>query len=72
MTYSIIPDTSHKTGNSATATFTHPTIYRELTKGHFSVKRSRGNFNKSPSGGIHGISTGILGISTGAILGIST
>ena len=69
MTYSIIPDTSHKTGNSATATFTHPTIYRELTKGHFSVKRSRG---KLPSGGILGISTGILGISTGGILGIST
>ena len=51
---------------------THPAIYHEFIKGHFSVKRARGNFNKlapdqvieqtinkeqKGSGGIIGIST---------------
>ena len=50
--YDRINYSQHFSNNRATQQqlhLTHPAIYHEFIKGHFSLKRARGNFNKLPS-----------------------
>ena len=50
--YDRVNYSQHFSNNRATQQqlhLTHPAIYHEFIKGHFSLKRARGNFNKLPS-----------------------